>query len=49
MTFLYEVNGDRAARGLSPVDTATSVKFLMARKFNVERAITLYKQNQVQL
>jgi len=31
---------------LSPVGTSTALMFLMARKFNAERAINLYKQYQ---
>ena len=45
--FLQEVNRDRSENGLSPVGTSTALMFLMARKFNAERAINLYKQYQV--
>lgn len=45
--FLREVNRDRSENGLSPVGTSTALMFLMARKFNAERAINLYKQYQV--
>lgn len=45
--FLQEVNKQRSENGLSPVGTSTAVMFLMARKFNAERAINLYKQYQV--
>jgi len=41
------VNKDRSENGLSPVGTSTALMFLMARKFNAERAINLYKQYQV--
>lgn len=47
--FLREVNKDRAENGLSPVGTATALMFLLARKFNAERAVALYRQYQVRI
>ena len=48
-TFLREVNKDRAESGSSPVGTSTATMFLIARKFNAERAVTLYRQYQVRI
>ena len=45
--FLREVNKDCAENGLSPVGTSTALMFLMARKFNVERAVNVYRRYQV--
>ena len=42
--FLAEVNKDRQE---SPVGNSTALMFLMARKFNAQRAINLYRQYQV--
>ena len=47
--FLREVNKDRAENGLSPVGTSAALMFLLARKFNAERAVTLYRQYQVRI
>lgn len=47
--FLSEVNEERSKCGQSPVGTATAVKFLMARKFDVSRALVLYRAHQVSL
>lgn len=44
--FLREVNKDCAENGLSPVGTSTALMFLMARKFNAERAVILYRRYQ---
>lgn len=41
--FLAEVNKDRQE---SPVGNSTALMFLMARKFNAQRAINLYRQYQ---
>ncbi|XP_048583329.1 tyrosine-protein phosphatase non-receptor type 9 isoform X1 [Nematostella vectensis] len=41
--FLTEVNNERSEFGLSPVGTTTAVKFLTARKFDIDRALLLYK------
>jgi len=43
------VNKDRAENSLSPVGTSTALMFLLARKFNAERAVTLYRQYQVRI
>lgn len=45
--FLAVVNKDRQENGLSPVGTSKALMFLMAKKFNAERAINLYKRYQV--
>ena len=45
--FLSEVNEERTKYGESPIGTATAVKFLMARKFDVSRALLLYRAHQV--
>lgn len=47
--FLREANKDRAEHGSSPVGTSTALTFLMARKFNAERAVNLYRQYQVRI
>lgn len=40
------MNGARAGKGYSPLSWNAGVKFLMARKFNVRRALELYEQHQ---
>ncbi|ODN03539.1 Tyrosine-protein phosphatase non-receptor type 9 [Orchesella cincta] len=44
--FLEIVNGARVSKGYSPLSWHAGVKFLMARKFNVRRALELYEQHQ---
>lgn len=44
--FLAVVNKDRQENGLSPVGTSKALMFLMAKKFNAQRAINLYKRYQ---
>lgn len=43
--FLEIINGSRAQRNISPLSWSAGVKFLMARKFSVRRAIELYQQH----
>jgi hypothetical protein len=45
--FMALVNEWRAARGFDPISTSSAVKFLMARKFSVDRALSLYQQHEV--
>jgi len=45
--FLSVVNPWRSARGYEPLPWSSAVKFLMARKFNVERALALYQQHEL--
>lgn len=40
------MNKARQQRGSGPLSWATAVKFLMARKFDVTRALTLYEQHE---
>lgn len=40
------MNRARIQRGSGPLSWATAVKFLMARKFDVSRALTLYEQHE---
>jgi len=44
--FITTVNRVRIGRGSGPLSWATAVKFLMARKFDVSRALTLYEQHE---
>jgi len=45
--FLENVNKWRSARELEELPWASAVKFLMARKFNVDRALVLYHQHEI--
>jgi len=45
--FLENVNKWRSARELAELSWSSAVKFLMARKFNVERALVLYQQHEI--
>jgi len=45
--FLENVNKWRSARELEELPWTSAVKFLMARKFNVERALVLYQQHEI--
>ena len=45
--FMSHVNTWRRARSFAPLSRESSVKFLMARKFAVDRAITLYRQHEL--
>ena len=45
--FLAVVNPWRATRGYEPLSWASAVKFLMARKFHVDRALQLYQQHEL--
>ena len=44
---MSHVNTWRRARSFAPLSRESSVKFLMARKFAVDRAITLYRQHEL--
>lgn len=44
--FIEVVNNLRAHRKLGPVSWSTAVLFLLARKFDVGRAVTLYEQHE---
>ncbi|XP_023344364.1 tyrosine-protein phosphatase non-receptor type 9 [Eurytemora carolleeae] len=45
--FLENVNKWRIANSMVELPWASAVKFLMARKFNVERALMLYQQHEI--
>ncbi len=45
--FLEEVNCQRKDTTAGPIPWNTAVKFLMARKFDVKRAIDLFKAHEV--
>ncbi len=45
--FLAVVNPWRSTRGYEPLPWHSAVKFLMARKFHVERALSLYQQHEL--
>jgi len=45
--FLENVNKWRAAREIGQLPWTSAVKFLMARKFNVDRALVLYQQHEI--
>ena len=45
--FLENVNKWRASREMKDLSWSSAVKFLMARKFNVERALVLYQQHEI--
>jgi len=44
--FIEAVNKCRAGRRAGPVSWSTAVKFLAARKFEVQRALALYEQHE---
>ncbi|KAF0312508.1 Tyrosine-protein phosphatase non-receptor type 9 [Amphibalanus amphitrite] len=44
--FLEIVNKARTRKNAGPITWKTAVKFLMARKFDVDRALTLYEQHE---
>lgn len=44
-SFLESLNTEMLKSGLPPVSTITALKFLMARKFDVNRASKLFKQH----
>lgn len=44
--FIEAVNRCRAGRRVGPVSWSTAVKFLAARKFEVQRALALYEQHE---
>lgn len=43
---MENVNLMRKKRYLGPVSFTTAIKFLCARKFNVDRAVALYEQHE---
>lgn len=45
--FLENVNKWREARQMGELPWSSAVKFLMARKFNVDRALVLYQQHEI--
>ena len=45
--FMAHVNSWRRARSFAPISRETTVKFLMARKFAVDRALSLYQQHEL--
>ena len=45
--FLSVVNEWRSTRGYDPLSWASAVKFLMARKFNVDCSLGLYQQHEL--
>ncbi|KAK7079605.1 hypothetical protein SK128_025563, partial [Halocaridina rubra] len=44
--FVEQVNKIRRSRNVGPLSWNTAVKFLMARKFDVTRAVNLYEQHE---
>ncbi|KAK3865554.1 hypothetical protein Pcinc_028848 [Petrolisthes cinctipes] len=44
--FVEQVNELRRSRNVGPLSWNTAVKFLMARKFDVSRAVSLYEQHE---
>lgn len=44
--FLEVVNTSRTRRNVGPVSWSTAVKFLFARKFDVNRAVSLFEQHE---
>uniref|UniRef100_T1IWR5 Tyrosine-protein phosphatase non-receptor type 9 n=1 Tax=Strigamia maritima TaxID=126957 RepID=T1IWR5_STRMM len=44
--FIETVNGLRRERNAGPIPWNTALKFLMARKFDVRRAVSLYEQHE---
>eukprot|EP00095_Tigriopus_kingsejongensis_P005701 snap_masked-scaffold810_size94089-processed-gene-0.1 protein:Tk05701 transcript:snap_masked-scaffold810_size94089-processed-gene-0.1-mRNA-1 annotation:"low quality protein: tyrosine-protein phosphatase non-receptor type 9-like" len=46
-SFIAAVNEWRSSRGFEPLSWSSAVKFLMARKFHVERALVLYQQHEL--
>lgn len=44
--FIEVVNRMRQKRKLGPVSWSTAVRFLLARKFDVSRAVVLYDQHE---
>lgn len=44
--FIEAVNRFRSGRRAGPVSWSTAVKFLAARKFEVQRALALYEQHE---
>ena len=45
--FMAHVNSWRRARSFAPLSRESTVKFLMARKFAVDRALALYQQHEL--
>ncbi|XP_037777162.1 tyrosine-protein phosphatase non-receptor type 9-like isoform X1 [Penaeus monodon] len=45
--FVEQVNELRRSRNVGPLSWNTAVKFLMARKFDVSRAVSLYEQHEI--
>ena len=45
--FLSHVNSWRGARGYPSLSETAATKFLMARKFSVDRALALYQQHEL--
>lgn len=45
--FIQIVNKVRSRRKLGPVSWTTAVRFLIARKFDVSRAVVLFEQNEL--
>ncbi|XP_069936492.1 tyrosine-protein phosphatase non-receptor type 9 isoform X1 [Cherax quadricarinatus] len=45
--FVEQVNELRRSRNVGPLSWNTAIKFLMARKFDVTRAVSLYEQHEV--
>ena len=45
--FMAHVNSWRRARSFAPLSRESSIKFLMARKFAVDRALALYQSHEL--
>lgn len=45
--FMAHVNSWRRARSFAPLSRESAIKFLMARKFAVDRALALYQQHEL--
>lgn len=47
VAFMAHVNSWRRDRGYQPLSRESALKFLMARKFSVDRALVLYRQHEL--
>lgn len=47
--FISVVNDKRSQQDIGPLSWSTAVKFMMARKFDKERAQELYEEHEVLL
>lgn len=45
--FISVINDKRSQEDIGPLSWSTAVKFMMARKFDMERAQELYEEHEV--